>query len=337
MAVTRPSDPMPAAPGVGIAALGDMRAERRRRRLGDVEWGDLAYRVYVTGLACLTVGLVLSGAVGDEALDAGAVESVRLEGPAWVGLGLAVVVLLAVRSGSRGGPLALEAAEVHHVLLAPVDRSRALRAPVVSALSRGGAIGAATLGLAGSLMSQRLPGDAMPWMGPAALFGAAMALTALGAALLTAARVVPSWVPVMAASALVLWSVADVAGRGPTAPATYAGRMVFWPLHEDGASLGLLALAIALPVAGALRIGGLAVEQARRRTDLVGQLRFAVTQQDMRSVVLLRRQLASERARRRRWFPVPRVLRRWDDFATWRRGVGAICTRPCAPAASCSA
>ena len=43
-------------------------------------------------------------------------------------------VAVGLRSGSRGGPLALERAEVRHVLLAPVDRTTALRAPAIRQL-----------------------------------------------------------------------------------------------------------------------------------------------------------------------------------------------------------
>jgi hypothetical protein len=42
-----------------------------------------------------------------------------------------------------------------------------------------------------------------------------------------------------------------------------------------------------------------------RRGDLVSQLRFAVTTQDLRTVVLLRRQMRNEQFRSRHWFPVP--------------------------------
>ncbi|MCZ7628767.1 MAG: hypothetical protein M5U19_06770 [Microthrixaceae bacterium] len=55
----------------------------------------------------------------------------------------------------------------------------------------------------------------------------------------------------------------------------------------------------------------------------MGQLRFAVTQQDLRSVVLLRRQLASEVPRNRRWFPVAAAVgRRLPVFARDLESVG---------------
>ena len=46
-------------------AVSELRATRRRRRLGDTEWGDLAYRVYTTAFFCLVITIMLSGVVGD--------------------------------------------------------------------------------------------------------------------------------------------------------------------------------------------------------------------------------------------------------------------------------
>ena len=51
-----------------------------------------------------------------------------------------------------------------------------------------------------------------------------------------------------------------------------------------------------------LLAGHLRVEPLVRRGDLVSQLHFAVTMQDLRTVVLLRRQLRGEQPRTRPWF-----------------------------------
>ena len=110
--------------------------------------------------------------------------------------------------------------------------------------------------------------------------------------------------------ALVLWAVADAATDAPTAPTTWAGDLLFLPVGSGPAGLGWVAVAVLVAGTGAALIGGLSIEAARRRTTLVGQLRFAVTQQDLRTVVLLRRQLASERPRNRPWFRPPRALAR---------------------------
>lgn len=291
-------------------AVAALRAVRRRRRLGDTEWGDLAYRVYTTAFFCLVVLIMLSGWVGDSRASDATVARVAAEGPAWAGLLVAVMLLGGIRSGSRGGPVSLEAADVHHLLLTPPDRTRTLRRPTVGVLGYGIATGVITVALLGSLMHQRLPGGGAAWIASAALFGSVLVAAALGAALVTCSRRLPGFVPLVIGWGLLLWAIADVADRAPTAPTTFAGKLLFWPLETAALGLPWVVLAIALALVGTAAIGGLSIEAARRRTQLVGQLRFAVTQQDLRSVVLLRRQLASEMPRNRPWFRVPRAVGR---------------------------
>lgn len=267
--------------------------------MGDVAWGDLAYRVYTTALAVLVLVVFASGLVGDERLDATQAAEVLSTGPILAGIVVGLALLVGVRSGVRSGPLALEATDVHHLLLAPIDRSRVLRTPAISMVAYSAAAAAAVGALAGELLSQRLSGTGAAWLASGALFGATTALLALGAAMLTASRRVPRPGPELLAVALLAWSVADLFDVAPTAPLTWVGRMVFWPVQFQAAALGGVAVAGALAVAGIALVGGLSIEGARRRTVLVGQLRFAVTQQDLRSVLLLRRQLAAEVPRHR--------------------------------------
>jgi hypothetical protein len=267
--------------------------------MGNVAWGDLAYRVYTTALAGLVLTVFASGLVGDDRLDASGAADVARLGPIWAGLAVGVAVLIGVRSGVRSGPLALEAADVHHLLLAPLDRSRVLRTPAVSMLGYGTAALAALGALVGELLSQRLPGSGASWIASGALFAAMLSLLAFGAAMLTASRALRRPFPELIALALLTWSVLDLFGIGPTAPFTWLGRLLFWPLEFTAVPLVGVVVAVAMCVVGVLVVGGLSIEAARRRTQLVGQLRFAVTQQDLRSVLLLRRQLAAERPRNR--------------------------------------
>ncbi len=291
-------------------AVAELRSTRRRRRLGDTNWGDLAYRVYTTAFFVLVIAVMLSGWVGDSEVEASDVGQVAADGPAWAGLVFAAVILAAIRSGSRGGPISLDAADVHHLLLAPTNRTATLRRPTISVLGYGVLTGVVAAGVVGSLMSQRLPGTGAEWLGSGTLFGAVMAATALGAALFTCSRTTPRAVPLGIGWLLLIWAIADVAGWGPTAPTTFAGNLLFLPMRSGITGLGWIAIAIVAAIAGAMLIGGLSIEAARRRTTLVGQLRFAVTLQDMRSVVLLRRQLASETPRNKPWFPIPRAFGR---------------------------
>lgn len=309
-------------------AVVDLRRRRQRHRLGDREWGELAYRVYTTSLAAIVAVVFASGLIGDEQLSRASVETFSDRAPAWIGLGAAVVLLIGIRSGSRGGPLALERQDVHHLLLAPVDRGFVLRRPALGTLLYSVLGAAVVCSLFVGLFDQRLGGAALPWFASGAVFGAAVASLAVGGGFLTASRLTASpltrrWLPLGIGWALVAWALADATGHAPTAPTTWLGRVVLWPLEFSLGSLVPVAVSVVLPVVGLLTIGGISIEAATRRTALVGQLRFAVTQQDLRTVVLLRRQLASERPRGRPWFPgVPRpVARRFPVFARDMRSV----------------
>lgn len=299
-------------------AIVDLRAARRRRRLGDTHWGDLAYRVYTTALFCIVVAMMLSGWVGDGEVDPATEASVAEWGPSWAGLLLALTLVMAVRSGRRGGPLAMESPDVHHMLLAPAVRGSTLRRPTMEVLGYGALTGALVFGLVGSLLAQRLPGPNTEWVLCGALFGVILASSALSTALVTGSRALPPVVPWGLTSLIALWALVSlVTGllddpplTLPVAPTTVAGRMAFWPLRSGAAGLVWVLVAALLAAGGTAWIGGLSIEAALRRTRLVGQLRFAVTVQDLRSVVLLRRQLASEVPRNRRWFRIPRTLGR---------------------------
>ncbi len=300
-------DATPASPPATVTAL---RTARRRRELAGRDWGELAYRVYTTSLGALVAVVFLSGLVGDDRLDPVQTASFVDRLPAWIAVGVSVVLALAVRSGRRGGPVALERPDVAHLLLAPVSRSAVLRRPVSSLVIYG--IGGAAIvgGLAGSLVDQRLDGPAAPWVFSGAVTGATVAAGALGAALVAGGRRVPGRLLSAIAWLLVAWSVAAVATADvPASPLSLVGDLFVWPEVATPIAVVSVVIAVLLVVVGAAGIGGLSIESAMRRTALVGQLRFAVTQQDVRAVVLLRRQLASEHHRRRSWLPrLPRGL-----------------------------
>jgi hypothetical protein len=61
-----------------------------------------------------------------------------------------------------------------------------------------------------------------------------------------------------------------------------------------------------------------------RRSSLVAQLRFAVTMQDLRTVILLRRQLNQEQTRGKPWLRVPRSIR----HPIVRRGIASVARFP---------
>ena len=63
-------------------------------------------------------------------------------------------------------------------------------------------------------------------------------------------------------------------------------------------------LVVAVLVAAAARLGDVSLEAAEHRGRLAAQLRFALSLQDLRAVVLLRRRLAAEEPRPRPWLRV---------------------------------
>lgn len=291
-----------------------------------MSWGDAAYQVYITMLLSLFVVYLASGWVGDAQLEPSAADRLVSDGPRWFGLVAALALLVGVRSGRRGGPLALEAADVHHLLLAPIDPKRVLRRPVLRMLGLATLAGAGIGALAGELAEQRLPGSGVGWLLSGGVAGSTAAILAVGAGFLTAGRRFPSGVMVGIGWVLALWAIADVSVDGVTAPSTYLGRIAAWSDRFDPATLIPIAVAVVVAVAAAELIGGLSVEQAQKRTALIGQLRFAVTQQDLRTVMLLRRQLAAEIPRRRPWIRIsggrlhdryPVLVRDLRSFARW--------------------
>src|SRR5207245_9660315 len=114
-----------------VEARADQRAARRRRRLAEVDVFEAVYRVYLTGITLTMAVLLLAGATGDRRLRPSTVDAVRHHGAGVLGLVVALAVAVGLRSGGRGGPLVVEAPDVAHVLLAPVDRGAALRGPAV--------------------------------------------------------------------------------------------------------------------------------------------------------------------------------------------------------------
>ena len=109
---------------------------------------------------------------------------IRDHGAAVLGLGVAFLVALGLRSGSRGGPLSLEAADVRIVLLAPIGRHLALRAPALHQV-RSAAFGRAVRRRRGRQPGRAAacPGRFAGWVVSGAGFGLLAALLAVGAAL----------------------------------------------------------------------------------------------------------------------------------------------------------
>ena len=307
------------------AVVGDLRRARRKQRVASIHWVDALYQVYITGLVAIVAVVVVSGLTGDGEVSHSTLADVRLHGPAVVGALFALAIMFGLRSGSRGGPLALEQPDVRHILLSPVDRGVALRGPAYRQLRFLVAVGAAVGATAGQLALRRLPGNGAEWMLVGALLGITVVGLSFGSALVASGVGLKGWLATGIGGVLVAWSVADVFDKGPTAPATFAGRLATWPLHFDAFGVIGSLLALALVLGGLRLVAGASLEAAERRTELVGQLRFAVTLQDLRTVLVLRRQLAQERPRSRPWIP---GMKRKAKFPVFRRGLRSVARWP---------
>ena len=315
---------------VVVAALHDLRATRKQRRLGEWNVIDALYRAYMAAVVGGLAVTMLSGVVGDRRLVGDQLANLRELGPGAIGVAIAAAVAVGLRSGSRGGPLALEAAEVRYVLLAPVDRDVALRAPARRQLRFTAFVGMVTGATVGLLAYRRLPGDPWSWIASGAVVGTAAAVAMTGAAMLASGRRLGRTAATAIGAALLAWSAADAALATATAPASLLGRVALWPLDRDVDFLPLLGLVpvVVLAVAGLRAIGGLSLESAERRGRLVSHLRFAATFQDLRTVMLLRRQLASEVPRAR---PLVRLrAAKSSRRITWRRDWRGILRWPTA-------
>jgi hypothetical protein len=306
-------------------ALADWRTYRRRKRVADIHWIDAFYHAYLTGIVCVVVVVAASGAVGDGDVGPKGVHDVLVHGTPWLGGIAALAIALGLRSGSRGGPLALERADVRHVLLSPVDRTTALRGPALRQLRFLSFVGTMAGAVAGELAAHRLPGSTLEWVAVGALGGVTAVALSIGSALLAAGLRLPRWFASLAG--LVLLGSAGLAGADVVHVSITEpyGRLLLWPLEFH--ALGLLppVAAVLLVLVGLAVVGATSLEAAERRSTLVGQLRFAATLQDLRTVVLLRRQLALELPRRRPWIRlrvhgsgrIPIVVRGFRGVFRW--------------------
>jgi hypothetical protein len=309
------TDP-PAPATTGVDAVRDLRARRQRNRLGDIEWFDAAYKVYVVGLFGLIALAWLSDLVGDEVLTAAQAADVADHGPSVLGLVAVVALAAGFRSGAQGGPLALEAADVVHVMLAPVPRRRALLRPTVQRLRGAAFTGGVVAASLAQLAGRRLPGSTFAWFAAGGLFGLAVALVWVACALVAHALRLPLIGATLIGVAVIAWQVVAVA-RGIPGPGDLHGDLGLWGWRQRPVDLVALAVTAALVAAGVALVGRTSLEALARRASLVAQLRFAVTMQDLRTVVLLRRQLAAEHTRRRPWL---RLAPTGRGPAVWRRG-----------------
>ena len=190
---------------------------------------------------------------------------------------------------------------MRHVLMAPVDRRTALRGPAARQLRFASVAGVGVGAVAGLLAYRRLPGNVVGWVACGALVGALTAAGGLGAAMVISGHRVRRLVASLAALVVVGWSAADVVARTVTSPFSLAGEAALWPLRWRPAGIAGLILLVLVVAGGVAGVGGTSIEAAERRASLVGQIRFAATLRDLRTVMVLRRQLSQELPRQTPW------------------------------------
>jgi hypothetical protein len=307
------------------AAVRALRTARKRKRLVSLEWFELAYKVYVVGLLVIVAVALLANLVGDGHLSPAQVADVTEFAPSILGAVMALAIALGLRSGARGGPISVEQADVQYLLLAPVSRRAVLSRPAVQQLRLATFAGAAVGAVGGQLLGRRLNRALIPWTLSCAAAGATIGLAFVAAALLAHTLRVRRWQATLLGAALLGWQVASIpsTSRVP-GPLSTVGSLVLWPIRVHAVDLVLPAvvfIATALALAGLER---LSIDALSRRSALVTQLRFAVTMRDLRTVVLLRRQLSNEQHRTKPWFRTPRLLRK----PVTRRGMQSIARFP---------
>lgn len=306
------------SPATRCEPLVALRDRRLARRVAGLDRFDVFYQAYVTALITGMVVLVASDWIGGAPVHIGDTEVAR-RGAAALGALTAAAITAGLRSGSRGGPLALEPPDIRHVLLAPVRRSEALRAPALRQLRFLLAVAAATGAAGGQLAARRLPGTMLAWMGAGGAWAVVTVVLAVGAGWFAAGRRLSPRVATGLAMVVLGAAAAEVTGALPAAPTHWVGCLAVLPVQPDLASMLVVPTLAALLAVGAIRgLGGSSVEKLSRRSALVGQLRFAATMRDLRTVMLIRRQLHQEAARARPWLRTRRrggrtvvVLRDW--------------------------
>ena len=320
-------------------ALRDLRRTRQSRRLGGAEWFDVAYRVYLFALVGLTGVVLTSDAIDGVVGDGIETSDLLARGPSIIGLFVVAAFGLGLRSGADGGPVAIEVADIRHVLLSPIGRRRALLRSVGQRIrSVTFSISLATAVL-GQFVAREVEGSRAAWAAAGALFGAVTGAVFVASALIAHVIRLPRWAATALATIALAWqgAAAWINWSGPSTsllrfgPADLDGSLAFWGIRQQGIDVVAIAITFGAIVVSLALCGGLRIEPLERRGSLVTQLRFAATVQDLRTVVMLRRQLRAETLRSTPWggsMRTPLGERRGPRGSVrsmiWRRGFRSL-------------
>jgi hypothetical protein len=286
-----------------VIALGQARRKTRRTV---IDFWEAIYQAYVAGFVLAIVVAAIASVLPQDEISAAGVMDVVARGPALLGLFVALAAYIGIRSGIHGGPLVFEAATVHYVFQSPVDRAFVARRAALKQLRTAvtwGFVGGSGLGLA---VSASLPGNTAELVLGFGAVGGLAGVLMFGAALVASGRPVSNVAATIVGVLFVGWSVADVALATTTSPLSLVGHIGLWPLSGTPLSLIGVALVAVTVSAGVWRAGEFSLEASLQRAGLVSQIRFALTMNDLRTVVLLRRRLANHSYRSEPWLPVGR-------------------------------
>lgn len=281
---------------IGVDALSDLNKARRRHFVEKIDIINAIYKAYIVGAALLIGGSLLIGFVQSAPLGSSAAHAVIVSGPMYVGIAFALAIFLGLRSGSRGGPLALQGADVRMILLSSVPRAHFLRTRAFSQVRSIAAPAVLIGGLAGGIAHRALGTGTLKLVIEGALIGLVLALTMFGSGYLASGLRFNKWLATAIGVLFLAWAGIALYEQSGIFPGDWLGTYFF---SQSSGLLALAAVAIALVIfaCGLYFVVGLSLEMLDNRSRLVGTLRFAATTRDIRTVILLRRQLSGEHSR----------------------------------------
>ncbi len=281
---------------IGVDALRDLSKARRRHFVEKIDLVNALYKAYMVGAALLVGGSLLVGLLQSAPLGSAVQREVVKYGPSYVGLALGVVVLVGLRSGSRGGPLALQGADVRMILLSGVPRSHFLRSRALSQVRSSVPPALLVGGLVGGIAHRALGAGTLRLVVEGALVGLVGVTTYYGSGYIASGLRMKKLVASVVGGMVVLWSALDAYSTTAYFPGTWLGEL-FFSQKDVLFAAATVGIALLLLASGLYLAAGLSLEMLEYRARLVGTLRFAATMRDIRTVILLRRQLSGERSR----------------------------------------
>ncbi len=302
---------------VGVEALRDLAKARRQHFVEKIDIVNALYKAYMVGAALLIGGSLLVGLVQAAPLGSAVQMEVVKFGPSYVGLAFGAFLFAGIRSGSRGGPLALQGADVRMILLSGVPRSRLLRSRAISQIRSAAAPALLIGGLAGGIAHRALGAGTLRVVVEGAVIGLAAVMAFFGSGYIAAGKGVGKWPATGAGVLLLFWPAWDVYAGRAFFPGSWLGKALFDQDYLLNAGITVLIL-LAVLAAGIYFLPGISLEKVENRARLVGTLRFAATMRDIRTVILLRRQLSEER---------PRSGRSWVSAVSFGRSHTAVVSK----------